>query len=72
MTSVVVTYLRVSTALQTVENQRLGRPPEEVPLEKLHQVSGMSVRVGARHLGVARSTVQRWKSLARIIPSATR
>jgi DNA invertase Pin-like site-specific DNA recombinase len=52
------------------QGKRLGRRSEPVPLEKLESVHGISVRVGAKRLGVARSTLQRWRALARQIPSA--
>ena len=50
--------------------KRLGRPSEPVPLEKLESVKSISVRQGAKQLGVARSTLQRWRALARQNPSA--
>jgi DNA invertase Pin-like site-specific DNA recombinase len=53
------------------QGKRLGRPSEPVPIGKLEAVSGVSVREGARRLGVARSTLQRWRALARQNPSAT-
>jgi putative DNA-invertase from lambdoid prophage Rac len=51
------------------QGQRLGRPTEAVPVEKLASVHGISVRDGAKLLGVARSTLQRWRALARQNPS---
>jgi DNA invertase Pin-like site-specific DNA recombinase len=51
------------------EGKRLGRPSEPVPVGKLESVEGISVRQGAKRLGVARSTLQRWRSLARQNPS---
>jgi DNA invertase Pin-like site-specific DNA recombinase len=50
------------------QGKRLGRPVEPVPLDKLEAVKGISVREGARRLGVARSTLQRWRALARENP----
>jgi DNA invertase Pin-like site-specific DNA recombinase len=47
------------------QGQRLGRPLEPVPVAKLESVRDISVRQGAKQLGVARSTLQRWRSLAR-------
>jgi DNA invertase Pin-like site-specific DNA recombinase len=38
------------------QGKRLGRPPEPVPVGKLEPVKEISVREGARRLGVARST----------------
>jgi DNA invertase Pin-like site-specific DNA recombinase len=52
------------------QGKRLGRPSEPVSIEKLESVSGISVREGAKQLGVARSTLQRWRALARQNPSA--
>ena len=51
------------------QGKRLGRPSEPVPVGKLESVKGISVREGARRLGVARSTLQRWRALARQNPS---
>jgi DNA invertase Pin-like site-specific DNA recombinase len=52
------------------QGKRLGQPSEPVSLEKLESVKSISVRQGAKQLGVARSTLQRWRALARQIPSA--
>jgi DNA invertase Pin-like site-specific DNA recombinase len=52
------------------QGKQLGRPSEPVPLEKLESVKNISVRQGAKQLGVARSTLQRWRALARQNPSA--
>ena len=51
------------------QGKRLGRPSEPVPIAKLATVRDISVREGARRLGVARSTLQRWRALARQNPS---
>ena len=51
------------------QGKRLGGPTEEVPLDKLAAVKDISVREGAKRLGVARSTLQRWRALARQIAS---
>jgi Resolvase, N terminal domain len=51
------------------QGKRLERPSEPVPVAKLEAVKGISVREGARRLGVARSTLQRWRALARQNPS---
>ena len=53
------------------QGKRLGRPSESVPIEKLEAVKGISVREGARRLGIAQSTLQRWRALARQNPSVT-
>ena len=52
------------------ERKRLGRPSEPVPVGKLESVRDISVREGAKRLGVARSTLQRWRALARQNPSS--
>jgi DNA invertase Pin-like site-specific DNA recombinase len=51
------------------QGKRLGRPSEPVPVGKLEAVKGISVRESAKRLGVARSTLQRWRALARQNPS---
>jgi DNA invertase Pin-like site-specific DNA recombinase len=57
--------VRAGLARVRAAGQRLGRPVERVPLEKLETVAGLSVREGARRLAVSRSTLQRWRTLAR-------
>jgi putative DNA-invertase from lambdoid prophage Rac len=52
------------------QGKRLGRPPAAPSLEKLESIKDLSVRDGAKRLGVARSTLQRWRALARKTPSA--
>ena len=47
------------------QGKRLGRPTEAVSVEKLASVHGTSLRDAAKLLGVARSTLQRWRALAR-------
>ena len=54
--------VRAGLARVRAAGKRLGRPVAPVPLEKLRTVAGMSVREGARRLGVSRSTLQRWRS----------
>lgn len=58
---------RVRAGLARVrrEGRRLGRPKQDVPLERLAAVAGLSVRGAARQLRVSRSTVQRWRTRAR-------
>jgi DNA invertase Pin-like site-specific DNA recombinase len=57
--------VRAGLARVRAEGRRLGRPVEAVPLERLGTVAGLSVRAAARELKVSRSTVQRWRALAR-------
>lgn len=45
------------------QGKRLGRPVEPLPVAKLQAVAGMSLRAGAAHLGVPKSTLQRWRTL---------
>jgi hypothetical protein len=54
---------------QIQKEMRRRFPSEPVPTAKLGAVKGISVREGARRLGVARSTLQRWRALARQNPS---
>ncbi len=55
--------VRAGLARVRAAGQRLGRPPAEVPAEKLRAVIGLSVREAARQLGVSSSTLQRWRAL---------
>jgi DNA invertase Pin-like site-specific DNA recombinase len=57
---------RVKAGLARVRSQgrRLGRPIEEVPVEKLRTVHRLSVRAAAAQLRVSRSTLQRWRTRA--------
>jgi DNA invertase Pin-like site-specific DNA recombinase len=57
---------RVRAGLARVRQagQRLGRPRQVIPWDKLATVRGLSVRDGARKLRVSRSTLQRWRALA--------
>ena len=57
--------VRAGLARVRAAGQRLGRPVEPVPLERLATVTGLSVREGARRLNVSRSTLQRWRTVAR-------
>jgi DNA invertase Pin-like site-specific DNA recombinase len=62
---------RVLAGLQRARTQgrRLGRPKAAPPIERLQTVAGLSNRAAAKRLGVARSTIERWRSLTRQIPS---
>lgn len=57
---------RVRAGLARVrrEGRRLGRPKQDVPVERLAAVAGLSVRNAARQLRVSRSTIQRWRAAA--------
>jgi DNA invertase Pin-like site-specific DNA recombinase len=57
--------VRAGLARVRAQGRRLGRPVKPVPLEKLDPVRDLSVRAAARELKVSRSTVQRWRTLAR-------
>jgi DNA invertase Pin-like site-specific DNA recombinase len=56
--------VRAGLARVRAEGRRLGRPTQEVPVEQLTAVASLSVRDAARQLGVSRSTVQRWRTVA--------
>jgi DNA invertase Pin-like site-specific DNA recombinase len=56
--------VRAGLARVRAAGQRLGRPIEPVPVERLQQVAGLSVRQAATRLNVSRSTVQRWRAVA--------
>jgi putative DNA-invertase from lambdoid prophage Rac len=47
------------------QGKRLGRPVAIVPVERLVGVSHLSVEAAAGVLGVSRSTLKRWRKLAR-------
>jgi DNA invertase Pin-like site-specific DNA recombinase len=58
--------VRAGLARVRAAGQRLGRPVSPVPLERLQSVEGLPVRQAAARLNVARSTLQRWRALARL------
>ncbi len=58
--------VRAGLARVRAEGRRLGRPVQPVPLAKLQSVQGLSVRAAALRLNVSRSTLQRWRALARL------
>ena len=62
---------RVVAGLQRarMQGRRLGRPKAAPPIERLQTVAGLSNRAAAKRLGVARSTIERWRSLTRQISS---
>jgi len=53
--------IRAGLARAKAQGQRLGRPKQDAPVERLQAVHGLSVREGARRLGVAPSTLLRWR-----------
>lgn len=57
--------VRAGLARVRAAGRRLGRPPEPLPLGRLAEVEGLSVREAARQLKVSRSTVQRWRAQVR-------
>jgi DNA invertase Pin-like site-specific DNA recombinase len=57
--------VRAGLARVRAEGRKLGRPPQPVPVDKLATVAGLSVRDGARKLRISRSTLQRWRAMAR-------
>ena len=60
--------VRAGLARVRAEGKRLGRPKQPLPIDRLRSVDGMPVRSAAKHLGIARSTLQRWRAEARRIP----
>ena len=60
--------IRAGLARARAQGRRLGRPVAAVPLDRLTSVEGLTDREAARRLKVARSTIQRWRSLARKTP----
>jgi DNA invertase Pin-like site-specific DNA recombinase len=57
--------VRAGIARVRARGQRLGRPVLPVPRQRLQTVEGLSVREAADRLKVSRSTLQRWRALAR-------
>ena len=58
---------RVLAGLQRARAQgkRLGRPRTRIPAERLEQVGNLRLDDAAATLGVSRSTLKRWRRLAR-------
>ena len=54
---------RVRAGLQRARalGKRLGRPRATIPIERVRQVSALSLENAAHSLGVSRSTVKRWR-----------
>ena len=57
--------IRAGLARARAQGRRLGRPAAAVPLDRLASVDGLTDREAARRLKVARSTIQRWRAMAR-------
>jgi len=57
---------RVLAGLQRARAQgkRLGRPIAQLPVARIQSVSQLSIDDAARHLGVSRSTLKRWRGQA--------
>jgi DNA invertase Pin-like site-specific DNA recombinase len=53
--------VRAGLARVRASGRRLGRPPAEIPLERLRGLAGVSVNEAARMFSVSRSTVKRWR-----------
>jgi transposase-like protein len=43
------------------QGKRFGRPRASIPVNRIHSVSNLPVRVAAERLGVSRSTLKRWR-----------
>ena len=63
--------VQAGLARARAQGKRLGRPPQPIPRHVLDQVAGLTDRAAAARLGVARSTLQRWRAVARKSPRAT-
>ena len=61
--------IRAGLARARTQGRRLGRPRASLPLARLATVDGLTDREAARRLKVARSTLQRWRALARKSPA---
>lgn len=59
-----VERIRAGLARAKSQGRRLGRPKQDAPVERLQGVEGLSVREAARRLGVAPSTLLRWRRAA--------
>jgi DNA invertase Pin-like site-specific DNA recombinase len=57
--------VRAGLARVRASGKRLGRPVVPVPVDRLATVEGLSVREAAKRLQVSRSTLQRWRAMAR-------
>lgn len=57
--------VRAGLARVRAQGRRLGRPIQPIPLARLQAVNGLSVRAAANQLQVSRSTLQRWRAIAR-------
>jgi len=64
--SLLTSLTGVSRPLQTeararAQGRKLGRPKAVIPVDRVKDVSGLSLDDAAAVLGVSRSTVKRWR-----------
>ena len=52
------------------QGKRLGRPVEQVPLERLVSVAGLKHADAAQRLGVSPSTIRRWRRVQKTLAAA--
>ena len=50
------------------QGRRLRRPRASVPIERVPKVAGLGLEEAAHELGVSRSTVKRWRQVAKAKP----
>jgi putative DNA-invertase from lambdoid prophage Rac len=63
--------VRAGLARARAQGTRLGRPKNVAPLGRLATVEGLSLADAAKHLRVSRSTVKRWRHVARLCRNTT-
>jgi DNA invertase Pin-like site-specific DNA recombinase len=56
----IVERVKAGLARAKAQGTRLGRPRRRIDPERLAAVAGLPAREAARHLGIPRSTLQRW------------
>jgi len=62
--------VRAGLARAKAQGKRLGRPAEDVPLDKLVSVAGLKHADAAKQLGVSLSTIKRWRRGQKTIANA--
>jgi len=62
--------VRAGLARAKAQGKRLGRPAEDVPLDRLVTVVGLKHADAAQRLGVSASTIRRWRRVQKTIAAA--
>lgn len=62
--------VQAGLARAKAQGKRLGRPAEDVPLDRLLTVAGLKHADAARRLGVSASTIRRWRRVQKTIAAA--